>query len=107
MRLGAQRSSVRSIVEGLDEETWHTPVVASGWTVAGMVEHLSKAERHWFVEASGYAKRPIVPGQAGDVGRNDSGGASDLVAGGREATVNLTRSGVGPGTSTMPIRMTW
>jgi len=43
-----QRSSVRSIVEGLDEDAWHTPVVASGWTVAGLVEHLGSAERHWF-----------------------------------------------------------
>jgi hypothetical protein len=45
-----QRSSVRSIVDGLNEEAWHTPVVASGWTVAGMVEHLGGAERHWFQE---------------------------------------------------------
>jgi hypothetical protein len=43
-----QRSSVRSIVEGLNEDAWHTPVVASGWTVAGLVEHLGNAERHWF-----------------------------------------------------------
>ena len=43
-----QRASVRSIVEGLNEDAWHTPVVASGWTVAGMVEHLGGAERHWF-----------------------------------------------------------
>ena len=45
-----QRSSVRSIVEGLNEDAWHTPVVASGWTVAGLVEHLGNAERHWFQE---------------------------------------------------------
>ena len=45
-----QRASVRSIVEGLSEDAWHTPVVASGWTVAGMVEHLGGAERHWFQE---------------------------------------------------------
>jgi len=45
-----QRSSVRSVVEGLNEEDWHTPVVPSGWTVAGMVEHLGNAERHWFLE---------------------------------------------------------
>lgn len=45
-----QRSSVRSIVGGLDEEAWHTPVVASGWTVAGMIEHLGGVERHWFAE---------------------------------------------------------
>lgn len=39
-----QRSSVRSIVEGLTEEAWHAPVVASGWTVAGIVEHLRVIE---------------------------------------------------------------
>jgi hypothetical protein len=43
-----QRASVRSIVEGMNEDAWHTPVVASGWTVAGIVEHLGGAERHWF-----------------------------------------------------------
>jgi hypothetical protein len=42
---------VRSIVAGLDKEAWHAPVVASGWTVAGMVEHLGNVERHWFLEA--------------------------------------------------------
>ena len=45
-----QRSSVRSIVEGLAEDAWHTPVVPSGWTVAGMIEHLGSMERHWFQE---------------------------------------------------------
>jgi uncharacterized damage-inducible protein DinB len=45
-----QRSSARSIVAGLDEDAWHKPVVASGWTIAGMVEHLGNVERHWFLE---------------------------------------------------------
>jgi uncharacterized damage-inducible protein DinB len=45
-----QRASARSIVEGLAESSWHTPVVASGWTVAGLVEHLGNVERHWFSE---------------------------------------------------------
>ncbi len=45
-----QRASVRSIVDGLGQEAWNTPVVASGWTVAGIVEHLGNAERHWFQE---------------------------------------------------------
>jgi uncharacterized damage-inducible protein DinB len=45
-----QRASVRSIVTGLAEEAWHKPVVPSGWTVAGMVEHIGGAERHWFYE---------------------------------------------------------
>jgi uncharacterized damage-inducible protein DinB len=43
-----QRASVLSIVKGLDEEWWHRSVVPSGWTVAGMVQHLGDAERHWF-----------------------------------------------------------
>jgi hypothetical protein len=45
-----QRSFVRSIVGGLAEEAWHKSVVPSGWTVAGVVEHLGNAERHWFQE---------------------------------------------------------
>jgi uncharacterized damage-inducible protein DinB len=46
--LDAQRDSVLSIVERLDEEAWHRSVVPSGWTPAGLVEHLGGAERHWF-----------------------------------------------------------
>lgn len=46
--LGYQRASVLSIVEGLDEEMWHRSVVKSGWTPAGLVEHMGDAERHWF-----------------------------------------------------------
>jgi hypothetical protein len=41
---------VLSIVEGLGEEAWHTSVVPSGWTPAGLVQHLGDAERHWFQE---------------------------------------------------------
>ncbi len=48
--LEIQRASVRSIVEGLSEEAWHTSVVPSGWTPAGFVEHLGGAEYHWFQE---------------------------------------------------------
>jgi hypothetical protein len=43
-----QRDSVLAIVDGLSEEAWHTSVVPSGWTPAGLVEHLGGAERHWF-----------------------------------------------------------
>ena len=32
-----QRDSVLKIVERLPEDAWQTPVVASGWTVAGML----------------------------------------------------------------------
>jgi Protein of unknown function (DUF664) len=46
--LHAQRNVVLSIVAGLDEEAWHRSVVPSGWTPAGLVEHLGGAEWHWF-----------------------------------------------------------
>jgi hypothetical protein len=45
--LGYQRTSVRSIVADLSEKHWHTSVVPSGWTPAGLVAHLGGAERHW------------------------------------------------------------
>jgi hypothetical protein len=43
-----QRDSVLAITEGLDEAAWHRSVVPSGWTPAGLVQHLGDAERHWF-----------------------------------------------------------
>ena len=46
--LQRQRDAVLKIVEGLPEEAWQTPVVPSGWTVAGMLWHLCGAEYHWF-----------------------------------------------------------
>ena len=46
--LQAQRDAVVAIVDGLDEKAWHRPVVPSGWTPAGLVEHLGGAEWHWF-----------------------------------------------------------
>jgi hypothetical protein len=45
--LDYQRASVRAIVDGLSEAHWHTAVVPSGWTPAGLVAHLGGAERHW------------------------------------------------------------
>jgi hypothetical protein len=46
--LAAQRATALGIVEGLDEQSWHRSVVPSGWTPAGLVEHLSGVELHWF-----------------------------------------------------------
>jgi hypothetical protein len=42
-----QRDAVLKVVEGLPEESWQTPVVPSGWTVAGMLWHLGGVELHW------------------------------------------------------------
>lgn len=46
--LQGQRDAVLSIVDGLDEVAWHRSIVPSGWTPAGLVEHLAGAEMHWF-----------------------------------------------------------
>ena len=59
--LRAQRESVLAIVEGLSEEAWHRPVVPTGWTPAGMVEHLGGAEWHWF-QGVVAGKEPELPG---------------------------------------------
>jgi hypothetical protein len=58
--LQAQRTSVLSIVEGLDEEAWQRSVVPSGWTPAGLVEHLGGAEWHWF-QGVVAGSRPELP----------------------------------------------
>jgi len=61
--LRAQREAVLAIVEGLDEEAWQRSVVPSGWTPAGLVEHLGGAEWHWFQGVvSGVS--PELPGDA-------------------------------------------
>src|SRR6516165_8009171 len=59
--LRAQRESVLAIVEGLSEEAWHRPVVPTGWTLAGMLEHLGGAEWHWFQGVMA-GKQPELPG---------------------------------------------
>jgi uncharacterized damage-inducible protein DinB len=46
--LQRQRDAVLKTVGGLPEDAWQTPVVPSGWTVAGMLYHLAGAEYHWF-----------------------------------------------------------
>jgi hypothetical protein len=60
--LAAQRDVVLSIVAGLDEEAWHRAVVPSGWTPAGLVEHLGGAEWHWFQGVVVGAKPEPPPG---------------------------------------------
>ncbi len=47
--LNAQRRHVLGILEGLDEEALRRPVLPSGWSCLGMVQHLAlDDERFWF-----------------------------------------------------------
>ena len=57
--LQVQRDAVLKTVEGLPEEAWAVPVVPSGWTVAGMLWHLSGVEHHWLQHVTtGVAEKP-------------------------------------------------
>ena len=59
--LRSQRVAVLAVVEGLDESNWHRSVVPTGWTPAGMLEHLGGAEWHWF-QGVVAGKQPELPG---------------------------------------------
>jgi hypothetical protein len=60
MFLRAQRDSVLAILDGLGAEALLTPVLPTGWTPLGMVEHLGHAERHWFQEIVTGAADPLT-----------------------------------------------
>lgn len=83
--LAAQRSSVLAIIDGLADEQLSRSIVPSGWTPAGMVEHLGDAERVWFqhVVAGEPIDDPEVDpadgGTAGD-GSRPTLGIADAVA---------------------------
>jgi uncharacterized damage-inducible protein DinB len=57
--LDAQRECVLAIVDGLDEDQLTTPVLPSGWTPLGLIEHLGYAERHWFGEVALGSAAPL------------------------------------------------
>jgi hypothetical protein len=46
--LDAQRRTVLAIVDGLSDDDLRKPVVPSGWTPLGLIEHLAGAEYYWF-----------------------------------------------------------
>jgi uncharacterized damage-inducible protein DinB len=51
--LNAQRTRALAIVAGLNSDQLGTPLLPSGWTPLGMIEHLGHAERHWFQQVAG------------------------------------------------------
>lgn len=64
-----QRDAVLKIVERLPEDAWQTSVVPSGWTVAGMLFHLSGVEHHWL--------RDVVTGSRDDPPSAEEEGAGE------------------------------
>jgi uncharacterized damage-inducible protein DinB len=63
--LAYQRASVLAIISGLSDEVLRTPVLPSGWTPLGLIEHLGHAERHWFQEVTTGSAEPM-PWPEGD-----------------------------------------
>lgn len=57
--LAYQRASVLEIISGLSDDVLRTPVLPSGWTPLGLIEHLGHAERHWFQEVVTGSQEPM------------------------------------------------
>lgn len=63
--LNRQREHVLGIVDGLSEEDLRRPVLPSGWTCLGMVQHLAlSVERFWF--------RGVAAGEPVDFSESDA-----------------------------------
>jgi hypothetical protein len=81
--LRAQRDHVLGILEGLPEDDLRRPVLPSGWTSLGLVQHLAlDVERFWF--------RAVVAGEQVDLASGDAAWqvAPDVTA---EAVFDLYR----------------
>jgi uncharacterized damage-inducible protein DinB len=57
--LDAQRARALAIVADLAADQLATPVLPSGWTPLGLIEHLGHAERHWFQEVALGSAAPL------------------------------------------------
>lgn len=62
--LNAQREHVLGILEGLDEDALRRPVLPSGWTCLGLIQHLAlDIERFWF-RGTVAGERSVIDGLA-------------------------------------------
>ena len=82
--LQAQREHVLGIVDGLDEEALRRPVLPSGWSAVGLVNHLSMdVERLWFravVAGDTQAVEAVVSSTADGWQVDDAIPAADILA---------------------------
>jgi uncharacterized damage-inducible protein DinB len=69
--LDAQRRSALAIVEGLSDDELRKPVVPSGWTPLGLIEHLAGAEFYWFDVIAGGAGGDRPDPEETDEGAHD------------------------------------
>ena len=67
-----QRDAALRIFAGLAEEAWQTPVLPSGWTMAGMLMHLGGVEHHWLQDVvTGVMQLPLPGEEAGEEGAEE------------------------------------
>ncbi|TDO14848.1 uncharacterized protein DUF664 [Mycobacterium sp. BK086] len=57
--LDDQRRRVLQVVADLDDHQLRTALLPSGWTPLGLIEHLGRAERHWFQEVALGTAEPL------------------------------------------------
>ena len=96
--LDAQRRSVVAIVEGLGDDELRKPVVPSGWTPLGLIEHLAGAEYYWFqIIAAGAGD---VPPEPEDAVASEEDRTGDQHVAVEEAAEEYDPSDAGPFTTT-------
>jgi hypothetical protein len=62
--LEQQRNHVRGILEGLTEEQLRRPILPSGWSALGMVNHLALDDEHyWFRCIADSESLNFLPGE--------------------------------------------
>jgi uncharacterized damage-inducible protein DinB len=83
-KLDAQREHILGALEGLSDEQLRRPVLPTGWTCLGLVQHLTQdVELHWFAEV--FAGQPAPESRQGWTVSDDAP-AQDVLAAYRAAT---------------------
>jgi uncharacterized damage-inducible protein DinB len=77
--LTSQRRHILDALDGLDDQALRRPVLPSGWSCAGLVNHLAlDDERFWF-RAVVAGERPVIEGLDGDAWSVDPATPTDQV----------------------------
>lgn len=101
--LRARRAHVLAALEGLPDEALRRPVLPSGWTCLGLVQHLTlDVERFWFRAV--VAGEDVDPTTGDDAWRVDPGTPAEAVLGAyraeadrSDAVITATALGAPPG----------
>ena len=70
--IGGQQRRIHGILAGLDEKAMRRAALPSGWSCAGMVQHLTLTTRFWLME--------VMAGQAAEPRPDDDFGVSEAAS---------------------------